>query len=388
MLFELTGSALWVGASVAAQFIPMFLLSPWGGSLADRFPRRQVLLVMQAAMGMAAVLLWGAWLLDWRDPWLLLLVMAVIGGLNGLSMPSWQGFVHDLVPREDLMSAVTFNSLQFNAARAIGPAIGGVLLATLGVAWAFGINAASFGCVLLAIALVRSGRGQKRAPKHAGVARQFGSALKYIGTQPGLVLSMIVAAIIGFLGNPVVAFTVVFAGAVFEVGPAELGAMNAALGIGALLAAPIVASSRWNLQRSRIVAVGLPLYAVAMAVFALAPSLAVGVVALGLIGGCFLAVVASINTATQSIVADPFRGRVLAVRLMVFTLSAPLGSLAWGALSDWVGPRPTVLAGAVGMAAAAAILVTRRRRFTLSRLDDPHDTSVTAGTGLNPDVGQ
>lgn len=388
MLFELTGSALWVGASVAAQFIPMFLLSPWGGSLADRFPRRQVLLVMQAAMGIAAVLLWGAWLLDWRDPWLLLLVMAVIGGLNGLSMPSWQGFVHDLVPREDLMSAVTFNSLQFNAARAIGPAIGGVLLATLGVAWAFGINAASFGCVLLAIALVRSGRGQKRAPKHAGVARQFGSALKYIGTQPGLVLSMIVAAIIGFIGNPVVAFTVVFAGAVFEVGPAELGAMNAALGIGALLAAPIVASSRWNLQRSRIVAVGLPLYAVAMAVFALAPSLAVGVVALGLIGGCFLAVVASINTATQSIVADPFRGRVLAVRLMVFTLSAPLGSLAWGALSDWVGPRPTVLAGAVGMAAAAAILVTRRRRFTLSRLDDPHDTSVTAGTGLNPDVGQ
>lgn len=367
-----------MGASVAAQFIPMFLLSPWGGSLADRFPRRRVLLVVQAAMGLTAVVLWLVWVLDWRDPWLLLALMAVIGGLNGLSMPSWQGFVHDLVPREDLMSAVTFNSLQFNAARAIGPAIGGVLLATLGAAWAFGINAASFACVLVAIVLVRAGRGGTRIRKTTGVLRQFGAAIRYLGTQPGLVLSMVVAAIIGFLGNPVVAFTVVFAGAVFDVGPAELGAMNAALGIGALVAAPVVATSRWGLRRSSFVIVGLPLYAVALAVFALAPSFAVGMIALVVIGGCFLAVVASINTATQAIVADPFRGRVLALRLMVFTLTAPLGSLAWGAVSDTVGPRPTVLAAGVLMALVTVVLVTRKDRFRLGRLDDPHDTGVPA----------
>jgi len=356
----------------------MFLLSPLGGSLADRFPRRRVLLMVQTAMGLTAVALWMVWMLDWRDPWLLLALMAVIGGLNGLSMPSWQGFVHDLVPRQDLMSAVTYNSLQFNAARAIGPAIGGVLLATLGAAWAFGINAASFGCVLVAIVLVRAGRGGTRVAKATGVMRQFGAALRYLGTQPGLVLSMIVAAIIGFLGNPVVAFTVVFAGAVFDVGPAELGAMNAALGLGALLAAPVVASSRWSLSRSSIVIVGLPVYAIALAVFALTPSFAVGMIALAVIGGCFLAVVASINTATQAIVADPFRGRVLALRLMVFTIAAPLGSLAWGAVSDVFGPRPTVLAAGVLMALVTGILATRRGRFRISRLDDPHDTGVPA----------
>ena len=141
---------------MAAQFLPMFVLSPWGGALADRFPRRRVLLAAQSAMGLTALVLWCAWLLQWRDPWLLLTLMAVIGGLNGLSMPSWQGFVYDLVPREDLMSAVTFNSLQFNAARAIGPAIAGLLLATLGADWAFGINAASFGAVILAVVLVHT----------------------------------------------------------------------------------------------------------------------------------------------------------------------------------------------------------------------------------------
>lgn len=376
MLFELTGSALWVGASVAAQFLPMFALSPWGGALADRFPRRRVLLIVQYAMAAVALLLWAAWVVDWRDPLLLLGLMAVIGALNGVSMPSWQGFVHDLVPREDLMSAVTFNSLQFNAARAIGPAIAGLLLATLGAAWAFGINAASFGAVILAILLVRAGRHLSSHPRTAGVLSQFAAATRYLRTQPGLILSMVVAATIGFLGNPVFAMTVVFAGAVFDVGPVQLGLMNAALGVGAFIAAPVVAGSRWSPRLSRLVLVGLTAYAVALLVFALAPTYAVGVLALIAIGACFLTVVASINTATQMIVADAFRGRVLALRLMVFTAAAPLGSLAWGAVADVLGPRASMGIAGVLMALVTLRLVTLRGRFRLGRLDDPHDESV------------
>lgn len=376
MLFELTGSALWVGASVAAQFLPMFALSPWGGALADRFPRRRVLLIVQSAMAAVALLLWAAWVVDWRDPLLLLGLMAVIGALNGVSMPSWQGFVHDLVPREDLMSAVTFNSLQFNAARAIGPAIAGLLLATLGAAWAFGINAASFGAVILAILLVRAGRHLSSHPRTAGVLSQFAAATRYLRTQPGLILSMVVAATIGFLGNPVFAMTVVFAGAVFDVGPVQLGLMNAALGVGAFIAAPVVAGSRWSPRLSRLVLVGLTAYAVALLVFALAPTYAVGVLALIAIGACFLTVVASINTATQMIVADAFRGRVLALRLMVFTAAAPLGSLAWGAVADVLGPRASMGIAGVLMALVTLRLVTLRGRFRLGRLDDPHDESV------------
>lgn len=378
VLFELTGSALWVGASVAAQFLPMFALSPWGGALADRYPRRRVLLVVQSAMAAVALLLWGAWVADWRDPVLLLGLMAVIGALNGLSMPSWQGFVHDLVPREDLMSAVTFNSLQFNAARAIGPAIAGLLLATLGAAWAFGINAASFGAVILAILLVRAGRHLASHPRTAGVLSQFAAATRYLRTQPGLILSMIVAATIGFLGNPVFAMTVVFAGAVFDVGPVQLGLMNAALGVGAFIAAPVVAGAKWSPLLSRLVLVGLTAYAVALLVFAVSPTYAVGVLALIVIGACFLTVVASINTATQMIVADAFRGRVLALRLMVFTAAAPLGSLVWGAVADGLGPRASMGIAGLLMALVTLRLVTLRGRFRLGRLDDPHDESVPA----------
>ena len=378
VLFELTGSALWVGAAVAAQFLPMFVFSPWGGSLADHFPRRQVLLVMQTFMGVAALVLWALWVADLRDPWLLLGVMAIIGAANGLSMPSWQGFVHDLVPREDLQSAVTWNSLQFNAARAIGPAIAGLLLATLGPAWAFGINAASFGCVVLAIMLVRAGRHALRTVRTSGVIRQFSDAGRYLTTQPGLILSMLVAGIIGFLGNPVFSFTVVFAGAVFDVGPLQLGLMNAALGVGAFISAPLVAGGRWAPQLSRLVKAGLLTYTGALIVFALAPGYIVGIVALVVIGGCFLTVVASINTATQVIVADPFRGRVLAMRLMVFTAAAPLGSLAWGAVADVTGPRAAMAMAGVLMGLVTVALLALRGSVRLSRLDDPHDESITA----------
>lgn len=355
----------------------MFVLSPLGGALADRYPRRRVLLSVQTAMGLAAGLLWLAWVVDLRDPWLLLALMALIGALNGLSMPSWQGFVHDLVPREALTSAVTFNSLQFNAARAVGPAIAGLLLATVGVAWAFGINALSFGCVIVAIALVRAGRRGGEGEAGSGVIRPFVAATRYVTTQPGIMLAFAIAVTVGLLGNPVFSFTVVFAGDVFDVSPLQLGLMNAALGVGAFIAAPVVAGSRWAPGRGRVAGIGLIAYALGLALFAVAPGYVVGVVALVVIGACFLAVIASTNTSTQVIVADRFRGRVLAIRLMLFTLAAPLGSLAWGALSDLMGPRSTVLASALLMGVVATTLLAHRGRFRLQRLDDPHDGAVS-----------
>lgn len=373
VLFELTGSAVWVGAAVAAQFLPMFVFSPLGGSVADQYPRRSVLLALQTAMGLGALLIWFAWVSDVRSPGVLLALVAVVGALNGVSMPSWQGFVHDLVPREALMSAVTLNSLQFNAARAIGPAIGGILLATLGAGWAFGLNAASYLCIVGAIVLVRSGRGLRIQRSQSTFVRQIRSATRYIHSQPGIMMAFVIAFIVGFLGNPVFSFTVVFAGAVLDVGPVQLGIMNAALGVGAFAAAPLVGGSRFTPARSRVAAVGLPAYGVMLVVFALAPTYPVSVMALVVIGACFLAVIASTNTAGQLIVADSFRGRVLALRLMVFTVAAPVGGLVQGWFADAIGPRPTVVAAGLLMVLAAALLRFLPGSVRLSRLDDPHD---------------
>ncbi len=373
VLFELTGSAVWVGAAVAAQFLPMFAFSPLGGSVADQYPRRSVLLALQTAMGLGALLIWFAWVNDVRSPGVLLALVAVVGAINGVSMPSWQGFVHDLVPREDLLSAVTLNSLQFNAARALGPAIGGVLLATLGPAWAFGVNACSYLFIVGALLLVRAGRGLHVKRSQLSFVQQIGSAARYIKSQPGIVMALIIAFIVGFLGNPVFSFTVVFAGAVLDVGPVQLGIMNAALGVGAFAAAPLVGGGKFAPKLSIVAGIGLIVYGVMLVVFALAPSYPLSVLALAVIGACFLAVVASINTSGQMIVADSFRGRVLALRMMVFTVAAPTGGLVQGWFSDVIGPRPTVVAAGLLMITAAVLLRFLRGSVRLGRLNDSHD---------------
>ena len=373
VLFELTGSAVWVGAAVAAQFLPMFAFSPLGGSVADQYPRRSVLLALQTAMGLGALLIWFAWVSDVRSPGVLLALVAIVGAINGVSMPSWQGFVHDLVPREDLLSAVTLNSLQFNAARALGPAIGGVLLATLGPAWAFGVNASSYLFIVGALLLVRAGRGLLVKRSQLSFVQQIGSAARYIKSQPGIVMALIIAFIVGFLGNPVFSFTVVFAGTVLDVGPVQLGIMNAALGVGAFAAAPLVGGGKFAPKLSIVAGIGLIVYGVMLVVFALAPSYPISVLALAVIGACFLAVVASINTSGQMIVADSFRGRVLALRMMVFTVAAPTGGLVQGWFADVIGPRPTVVAAGLIMVTAAVLLRFLHGSVRLSRLNDSHD---------------
>lgn len=373
VLFQLTQSAVWVGAAVAALFIPQFVFSPFGGSVADQFPRRRVIIVTQLSMGIVAVAIWLSWTMGFRDPWVLLVLTGFLGALNGVNLPSWQGFIYDLVPRDALLSAVTMNSLQFNAARAIGPAIAGVLLATLGVSWAFGLNAATFVVILTALLLIRSGRNAKVQRSGTNVASQLASAIRYVSGQPGIMIALVITFIIGLLGNPVFSLTVVFAGAVFDVGPVELGLMNAALGVGAFVIAPFVAGTRFSPRLSHIAGVGLIVYSLMLMLFALAPTYLVAVVALGVIGACFLAVVAAINTAGQMIVADSFRGRALALRMMVFTVAAPTGGLLQGWLSDAIGPRMAVFLAGILMLLAAVSLLFLRGSVRLARLNDSHD---------------
>ncbi|MDY7102025.1 MAG: MFS transporter [Actinomycetota bacterium] len=376
VLYEITSSAFWVGFATFAQFIPVMLLGPLAGSIADRYDRRHILIVTQSLMALAALALWATWAAGVRELAPILGLVTLSGLLAGINIPSWQSFVNDLVPREDLLSAVTLNSLQFNAARAFGPAIAGVLLATLGAGWAFLVNGISFVCVLVGLALVHTRPPRRTSPMNGGFLRQFGRAVRYTRSQPGIVIGMVVAVLVGALGNPIQQFTVVFAADEFDVGPLGLSFLNVALGVGAVMAAPIVSGWDGLFSRATIVRWSLLAYGGSVIAFALAPTYLVGLLALIVAGGGFLAVISTTNTAVQVIVADHIRGRVMAFRIMAFTGAYPLGALVQGWLADQIGARATVGgAGAILLGAAVALA---SRPALLGRLDDAHDESPGA----------
>lgn len=379
VIFQITESALLTGFATVAQFLPSFVLGPVAGWLADRYDRRKVLLFTQSGMAVTAIALWLLWSNGFHNIWALLALVGLQGIVQGLNMPAWQSFVHDLVPRADLASAVALNSLQFNAARSIGPMIAGAIITVLGPAGSFGLNAVSYVAVLTVLFIIRADSSEERGQPTGN----FLTAARYLLTQPGLVLSVVVAILVSSLINPVMQFTVVFAGSVFHVGAWPLGLMNGAVGIGALLVVPFVAGSA-GFSRADIVRLGLLLMGVGMVGFAVSPNWMVASGALIVLGAGFLASISATNTAIQLIVAEPFRGRVMAIRIMFYTLAYPVGALVMGAVSDRVGPRPVVLGAAVIMLLAWALMAFRRRTYSLNHLDDPYDDSFDGPSAHSP----
>lgn len=377
VLFELTGQALWVGLAGFAQFIPAFLLGPIGGTLADRVDRRLLLLSSQVALAITALALWATWAAGFRSPYLVLGLTALTGIFSGFMIPSWQAFVPSLVPKEDLASAITLNSTQFNASRAVGPAVAGVLLATAGPGAAFLLNAISFLAVIGVLWVVRPLPSDRRPVKAQGVIAGFRTALGYMRRRTGILVSVICAVLVAFFGNPIAQFTVVFADQVYGAGPRVVGVLAAAIGTGAVLVAPLLSSWDNKISRSTAVRIGLPAYAVAVIGFGLAPNWPLGLLALLAVGAGFLAVIATTNTAVQLIVADEMRGRVMSARVMSFTLAFPLGSLAQGYLADLIGPQVTVVGSGVCLLIFALYLASKPSILqTLDNADDTPDRMV------------
>lgn len=372
VLYQLTHSEAWVGLATFAQFIPSVLFGPLGGSLADRLDRRRFLVITQTLLGISAIAMWLLWIAGLASPVAILGLVAVSGTLNGLNTPSWQAFVPALVPREDLLSAITLNSLQFNAARAIGSGLAGLVLYKLGPSSAFLFNAISYLCVLLALSMVRLPAFVPRPAASGGVLSQFAVAVRYAARRPGIMIGIMTAIGIAFLGYPIVQFAVVFAQSVYHVGNLQYGLLAAAMGIGALIAAPLVSGWDTVMPRATVTRVAFPLYGAAVLAFGVSGNFVVGFIALLFAGAGFLAVISATNTAVQIIVADSMRGRVLACRTMSFTLAYAIGGLIQGQLAEWFGPRVTV--GGAGAVLLAFALFLSVRPALLAHLDDPPDS--------------
>jgi MFS family permease len=358
VLYKTTDSAAWVGLAGFCQFIPGVLMGPWSGAIADRFDRRRVLITTQTALAFCALGLWGMWEAGVRSPGALVAVVFATGVISALNIPSWQAFVSELVPKEDLLNAVTLNSAQFNAARAIGPALGGLILATLGPSWAFLLNAVSYIAVIGALWLVRVPVRHAVRTGHR-VLRDFVDACRYVRGHHGILMAIVLVFAVAFLANPMLQLSAVFADSVFGAGAAGLGLLTAAFGIGAVVATPLVSSFSVTLGRARLISVSFTWLALSVTAFGLSTELWQGALAMFATGIAYLALIATLNTTVQLSVVEEMRGRVLAVYFMTFTAGYPLGSLLQGWLAQVFSPRATVATAGILLVAIGAVLWSR-----------------------------
>jgi len=376
VIYQMTGSATMVGLVATFQYVPGVIMGPIGGSLADKLNRRKVIIFAQIGMMLSTFAMFLAWNAGVREPYAILWLVALIAVFNGMTLPGWAAFINDLVPRSDLMSGVTLNSLQGNIAKAMGPAIAGAIIAGVGVDWAFLCSALSFLFVLTALFLLRTVPISFSSHVQGNILKQNIDAGAYIWLKKGIFVAILLSVLIGLLGNPIYSLTVVLGKDVYGVDAGGVGALSLALGLGAIFSAPLVAGLNDRLRMSQMIGGSVVVYGLGLTAVGLTDSFAVAMVALVAIGIAALGALASINTAIQLMVATHFRGRVLGLRHVVYTLSFPVGGLLTGWLADLYGVQTSILACGVVMIIVPIILFAVPGSVRMARLNDPHDDQI------------
>jgi MFS family permease len=357
-VLELTGSAFKLGVIGALQFGPMLFFSIPAGALADRVPKRRMIMATQTALMLQAFAMAALCWSGRASYWHVAVLAALYGLANTVDMPVRQAFVVEMAGKEDLPNAIALNSAVFNGARMIGPAAAGLLIARFGVAWAFALNGLSFLAVLLALSAMTA----QGLPQAAGgtIKEDIAAGLRYARDTPlvRLVLAVLFCVSLFVINNNVM--VPLLARQVLHQGAQGLGLLMSALGTGAVLGALAVA---WGGRpRLRVLlgagaaAAGLTLALAAVGRFW--PAMA----GLGLLGASQIVFLASCNTTLQAEVPDRLRGRVMSLYAFVFVGVAPLGSLLMGALAQGFGaPAAYAVGGAAGLLCVLALTWARGR---------------------------
>ena len=371
-----TGQAGWAGLVAAAGFVPTAVLAPLGGALADRIPRRRLLLTTTAVQTALAGLLTLLTATGTPGPGIVTLIVLGAGCSLALGFPAYQALLPDLVPREDLPGAIALSSAQWNLGRVIGPALAGVVIRVGGYAWAFGFNTISFAAVIAVLLVLRLPRPAEA--KEASIVEAIRAGARFVRADPGLRVVVGYMALNSLLAAPFIALVPAFALKVFHNEQAGTAALVTAQGVGAVLMGLSLGALHAHYGGRRVllgVLWGLP---AALCLYAFAPNLVVGVVAIFVVGFLYLGALSSFTTIAQLRSPAHLRGRVLSFLMVLLGTLYPLGSVLQGAIADRVGLRATT-AGA-GVLMASALLIVRLARPSIATALD------TDGTGAPPTV--
>lgn len=346
LVYRLTGSAWMLGLVGFAGQIPTFLLAPLAGIVADRVDKRRALVVTQTlAMVQSFSLAWLA--LSGRATIPALLALNAIDGLiSAFDMPLRQAFVVEMIERkEDLGNAIALNSSMVNAARIVGPSLGGAVIALAGEGWCFFLDGASFLAVIAALVAMRTRPHAPKPARAGGALAELREGWDYALASTPIRRILLLLGLVSLVGVPYSTLVPLFAGGILKGGPHTLGLLMTASGAGALTGALWLASRRSVLGLGRVIPSGAAGFGAALIAFSASRTMWVSVPALYCAGVGFMLQMASSNTIVQTIVDDDKRGRVMSFFLMAFLGTAPFGSLLAGALADRFGPPAALAVG-------------------------------------------
>jgi len=346
LVYRLTGSAALLGFVGFAGQIPVFLLAPIGGAVADARGRHPILVATQTASMLLAFVLAGLTLAGRVQVWHVFAIAALVGMVNAFDIPARQAFVADMVGRGDLVNAIALNSSMFNGARIVGPAVAGALVASIGEGWCFFLNGVSYVAVIGGLLLMRLDARASGGRRGSGVAN-ISEGFRYVaGTAPVRAL-LLMLGLVSLAGMPYAVLMPVFADKILHGGPRALGLLMGASGVGALAAAGLLATRDGIRGLGRWVALAAAGFGVSLMLFASSTTLWLSAAALVPTGFCMMLQMASSNTLIQSMVPDSLRGRVMSIYSMMFMGMAPFGALLAGTLADRIGAPASVAGGGI-----------------------------------------
>jgi MFS family permease len=346
LVYRLTGSPTLLGVAGFMSQFPVFLVAPLGGIVADRRNRQRVVIATQASCMVLALTLATLTLTGVVQVWHIFTLAALLGVVNAFDIPARQSFLVDMVGKEDLMNAIALNSSMFNAARVIGPAIAGILVARIGEGWCFFANGVSYIAVIIGLLMMRVPRPARLAAPASPVAHLL-EGFRFVRRTAPIRTLLLLLGLVSLVAMPYTVLMPIFADRILHGGARGLGILMGATGVGALLGALTLASRTGVRGLGRWVAVSCGGFGLSLVLFAFSRSFWLSTALLLPVGFCMMLQMSSSNTLIQAMVPDALRGRVMAVYSMMFMGMAPLGALLGGSLADRIGAPLTLAIGAV-----------------------------------------
>jgi MFS family permease len=357
LIYRKTGSMVQLGGISFCSQIPIFLLSTVGGIVADRYSRHRVVIATQTLSMILALALAVLTLTNTVKIWHIYALAALLGAVNAFDIPARQSFIVDMVNRTDLMNAIALNSSMFNASRVVGPAIAGILVAWIGEGWCFFANGVSYVAVIVGLLLMRVSRHEHvdRGSPLSNIMEGF----RFVFQSRPIHALLILLGMVSITGMPFQVLMPVFADRILHGGPKALGWLTGCAGVGALMAALLLASRQTLKGLSVWVAGASTAFGLGLIVFATSRTFLFSTAILVPVGFSLMLLMGASNTLIQSMVPDQLRGRVMGVYSMVIMGMAPFGGLLAGVVADRMGAPTTVAVGGVVCLIAAGVFWTQ-----------------------------